>query len=135
MFRSTAPGSSPVLCRNDVVDVGYPDVVQGDIFSRQLAEEVVSGSAVGLYGRRGEAALLAQPFFEDRDLCAVQMALVFRLVEPSEEAQPLYCVTDKVRFRLGRSCSSISMTSWQGPECCRGFYLGNADTVAISQIQ
>jgi hypothetical protein len=59
------------------------------------------GTAVVLYGRRGKAALLAQPLLKDRDLSVLRMVLMFGFVEPSQEAQPLDSATDKACSRLG----------------------------------
>ena len=77
-----------MLCRNGIVDVGHPDGAQGNALSSQPEEEVVGGAAVVLYGRRGKAALFAQPLLKDRDLCVMRMVLMFGFVEPSQEAQP-----------------------------------------------
>ena len=90
-----------MLCRNDIVDVGHPDGVKRNAFPSQPEEEVVGGAAVVLDGRRGKAALLAQPLLKDRDLCVMRMVLMFGFVEPSQEAQPLDSATDKACSRLG----------------------------------
>ena len=101
VYRSAAPGPPPVLFRNGVVDVGHLDGVQRCAFPRQPEEEVVGGAAVVLYGRRGKAALLAQPLLKDRDHSVMRMVLIFGFVEPSQEAQPLDSATDKACSRLG----------------------------------
>ena len=88
VYRPAVPGSPLVLCRNGIIDVGHPDGAQGNTLSGQPAEEVIGGTAVVLYGRRGKAALLAQPLLEDRDLCVMRMVLTFGFVEPPQEAQP-----------------------------------------------
>jgi hypothetical protein len=100
VYRPAVPGSPLVLCRNDIVDVGHPDGAQGNTLSSQPEEEVVGGAAVVLYGRRGKAALLAQPLLKDRDLCVMRMVLMFEFVEPPQEAQPLDSATDKARAPL-----------------------------------
>ena len=48
VYRSALPDSSPVLCRNDIVDVSHPDGVKGDTLSSQPEKEVVGGGAVVL---------------------------------------------------------------------------------------
>jgi hypothetical protein len=101
VYRPAVPGSPLVLCRNDIVDVIHPDGAQGNTLSSQPEEEVVGGAAVVLYGRRGKAALLAQPLLKDRDLCVMRMVLMFEFVEPPQEAQPLDSATDKACSRLG----------------------------------
>jgi hypothetical protein len=90
-----------VLCCNDIIDVSHPDGAQGNTLSSQPAEEVIGGTAVVLYGRRGKAALLAQPLLEDRDLCVMRMVLTLGFVEPPQEAQPSDRVSDEARFRFG----------------------------------
>jgi hypothetical protein len=90
-----------VLCRNGIVDVGYLDGVQRCGFACQPEEEAVGGAAVVLYGRRGKAALLAQPLLKDRDLSVMRMVLMFGFIEPSQEAQPLHSAPEKAYSRLG----------------------------------
>jgi hypothetical protein len=101
VYRSAAPGPPPVLCRNGIVDVGHLDGVQRCAFLCQPEEEVVGGAAVVLYGRRGKAALLAQPLLKDRDLSVMCMVLMFGFVQPSQGAQPLDSVTETACSRLG----------------------------------
>src|SRR5258708_7698490 len=101
MYRPAAPGSPPVLCGDDIVDVGHPDGAQGSTLCSQPEEEVVGGAAVVLHGRRGKAALLAQPLFKYCDLCVMRMVLTVGFVEPSHEAQPLDPATDEACSRFG----------------------------------
>jgi len=101
VYRSAAPGPPPELCRNGIVDVVHLDRVQRPAFPCQPEEEAVGGAAVVLYGRRGKAALLAQPLLKVRDLSVMRMVLMFGFVQPSQEAQPLDSVTEKACSRLG----------------------------------
>src|ERR1700730_1091558 len=101
LYRSAAPGPPPVLFRDGIVDVSHLDGVQRCAFPCQPEEEAVGGAAVVLYGRRGKAALLAQPLLKDRDHSVMRMLLIFGFVEPSDEAQPLDSATDKACSRLG----------------------------------
>src|SRR5580692_4340347 len=101
VYRSATPSPPPVFCRNGIVDVGHLDGVQRCAFPCQPEEEAVDGAAVVLYGRRGKAALLAQPLLKDRDLCVMRMVLMFGFVEPSQEAQPLDSATHKASCRPG----------------------------------
>ena len=60
--------------------------VQRNTLRGQPAEEAVGGVAVVLYGRRGKAAILAQPLLKDCDLCVMRMVLMFGFVEPPQES-------------------------------------------------
>ena len=88
---------------------GYPDLQEaadladgpqprGSLAASQLRAEHQTACDLG---RPGKAALLAQPALEDRDLRLVRMGFMFRLVEPSQEAQPFNSATDEARSRLG----------------------------------
>src|ERR1700730_12580493 len=101
VYRSGAPPPPPVFCRHGIVDVGHLDGVQRCAFPCQPEEEVVDGAAVVLYGRRGKAALLAQPLLKDRDHSVMRMVLMFGFVGPSQEAQPLDSATHKASCRPG----------------------------------
>jgi hypothetical protein len=96
-----APSATVVLRSDHIVDVGHPDGAQGNTLSSQPEDEAVGGVAVVSDGRPGKAALLAQPALEDHDLGLVRMGFMFRLVEPSQEAQPFNSATDEARSRLG----------------------------------
>jgi len=88
-----------------------------------------------LYGRRGKAALLAEPLLQDRDLCVVRMAIVFGFIEPSQEAQPVYSATDEACSRLGRRRSVAPAFLGLRPDRGHGFDLRGAHPAAFSEIQ
>jgi len=99
--RPPVPGSSLVLCRNGIIDVGDLDGDQWKAVSCQPDEEVVGGAAIALDGRIREAPLSVQPVLKDRDLCVMRTVLMFGFVEPIQKAQPLDTATDKACSRLG----------------------------------
>src|ERR1700730_718423 len=95
VYRSAAPGRPRVFYRNGIVEVGHLDGVQRCAFPCQPEEEVVDGAAVVLYGRRGKAALLAQPLLKDRDHSVMRMVLMFGFVQPSQDGQPMDSVPEQ----------------------------------------
>ena len=133
--RSAAPGSPPVLCRNDIVDVGHPDGAQPNILSGQPTEEVVGGPAIALYGRVGETALSAQPVLKGRDLCIMRMAVMFGFVEPSQKAQPLDSVTDKAVRALGDADRSHLRAFGCDQIAATASICGRLHPVAFLQVQ
>ena len=124
-----------MLCRNGIVDVDHPDSVQRNTLRGQPAEEAVGGVAVVLYGRRGKAAILAQPLLKDRDLCVMRMVLMFGFVEPAQEAQPFDSATDKACSRLGRRRPVAPASVRLRPDCGHGLDLRKAHSAAFFQVQ
>src|SRR5262249_52154670 len=101
----------------------------------QPREEAIGGRAVALSRRAGQAALVAQPFLEGRNLGAMGMASFLALIEPDQKAKPSDPLGDEPLARLGRCRSNVSPSLRPRPDRRRSLDLVGTDPVAFFQVQ